>query len=113
MNSRLKLLRKIFLIVFILTGLIAAYLLFFSRSYSGMPGVPPPTSSVDSLGFFVTVSTATISLLGFLITTTLSFRREKRDARESALAIKQKEIELERARLELEQLKKQVKKKKK
>ena len=37
--------------------------------------------------------------------------KEKREARDAELSQKQREIELERARLELEQLKKQVNKK--
>lgn len=107
MNYRLKLFSRFFLTLFILTSLLAIYLLFFSASNVTAPLIPPQVT------LFVTISGVVISLLGFLITTALSFRRDRREARESELTLKQKEIELERARLELEQLKKQVNKKKK
>jgi cell shape-determining protein MreC len=110
MNSLLKVLSRVFLVVFVLVSLLAVFQFLFQPQYSGIPGLPPP----DPLaGFYISVLTSVISLLGFLVTATLSVRREKRESRESELTLKQKEIELERARLELEQLKKQLKKKNK
>jgi cell shape-determining protein MreC len=113
MDSKLKLFSRIFLGIFILTSVALYFFSSFVSHPSQLPGQPLPSNTGSVVTYSVTISTAVISLLGFLITTTLSFRREKREARESELSLKQKEIELERARLELEQLKKQVNKKKK
>jgi len=110
MNSLLKLLGRVFLVVFILASLLAIYQFLFPPRYSGFPGLPPPDPFA---GFYISVLTSVISLLGFVVTTTLSVRREKRESRESELNIKQKEIELEKTKLELEQLKKHVNKKNK
>jgi TRAP-type C4-dicarboxylate transport system permease small subunit len=106
MMSRLNLLRNVFLIIFILT--ILWFCIF---------GIPPllqeSNSTKDLLAISISLVTSVITFLGFVITTILSFRREKRETRDAELSQKQKEIELERAHLELEQLKKQVNKKKK
>lgn len=112
MNAKLRLLRKVFLWIFLLSFLVlfVEYLSF--ASYAPTPN-PPPVYVDPIVTFYVTISSATISLLGFLITTALSFRREKREARDAELSRKQKEIELEKAQLELEQLKKKLGKKKK
>jgi type VI protein secretion system component VasK len=103
-KSRLISLRNIFLVIFILTIL---WLCIFGIGLnSGGP-------NEGILTVYIPLFTSVITFLGFVITTILSFRREKREARDSELSQKQKEIELEKARLELEQLKKQVSKKKK
>jgi len=104
-KSRIVLLRNIFLFIFILTIL---WLCVFGVGLSSSGG---PTETL--LTVYIPLFTSVITFLGFVITTVLSFRREKREARDSELSQKQKEIELERARFELEQLKKQVNKKKK
>ena len=72
---------------------------------------PPVVTSIVTM--YATILTSIITFLGFLVTTFVSLRQEKRDSRDAILSQQQKEIELEKARLELEQLKKQVNKKKK
>jgi hypothetical protein len=109
MNSRLDLLRTIFLVIFILAALVVSGMVLLDGNLSA--DAPPAVPSPASLTMIGSAATSIIALLGFIVTTTLSLRREKREAREFELALKQKEIELERARLELEQLKQQLKKK--
>ena len=109
MNSRLDLLRMIFLVVFILAALVVSgMVLLFGNSFADVPSEGLNSAALTLVGSAVT---SIIALLGFVVTTALSLRREKRETREFELALKQKEIELERARLELEQLKKQLEKK--
>jgi hypothetical protein len=122
-TSKLQLFRKIFLVVFIVASLLIfgleillvsalqTYYLLFQEIIMQIPGYHELIPSSE-LGFivpiYVSISTALIALLGFIVTTVLSFRREKRDSLASDLALKQKEIELECARLELEQLKQKL-----
>jgi hypothetical protein len=110
MKSRLDLLRMIFLVIFILTTLIVSGMVLLS---GGNPstGIPPEGVNPGVITLVGSAATSIIALLGFVVTTALSLRREKRETREFELALKQKELELERARLELEQLKKQLEKK--
>ena len=108
MNSRLDLLRTIFLLIFILAALVVSgIVLFLGNSFADVSLGPNP-AIITMVG---SAATSIIALLGFIVTTVLSLRRERRETREFELALKQKEIELERARLELEQLKKQLEKK--
>jgi MFS-type transporter involved in bile tolerance (Atg22 family) len=107
MKSELNRLRIIFLVIFLVATLILSVsVLVFS------PALSDESLGLDSAALTMIGSAATsmIALLGFILTTVLSVRREKRETREFELALKQKEIELERARLELEQLKKQLEK---
>ena len=109
MKSRLDMLRMIFLVIFILATLVVSGLVLLnSNSFADEPAGLSPAA----LAMVGSAATSIIALLGFIVTTVLSLRREKRETRAFELALKQKEIELERARLELEQLKNQLKKKK-
>ena len=114
MKSRLDLFRKVFLVIFVLASLVAV-LLYLGRRQIVIPISPVPSANphgyvkidLESLATIgSSILTSLIALFGFWVTTSLSLRKEKRDARESELTLKQKEIELERMRLELEQLKK-------
>ena len=62
--------------------------------------------SVDNLNIITSIITVVISLAGFIGTTVFNVRKDKRESLEAAVALKQKEIELERALIELEELKK-------
>jgi predicted membrane protein len=108
MKSRLDTLRMIFLVLFILATLVVSGLVLLLRNSFGHELAEPNLPVLTMVG---SAATSIIALLGFIVTTVLSLRREKRETREFELALKQKEIELERARLELEQLKKQLEKK--
>lgn len=108
MKSRLNWLSIIFLVIFVLSTLIVSVTVLLYRS-----SLADESAGLDSAALTMIGSAATslIALVGFIITTVLSLRRERRETRESELILKQKEIELERARLELEQLKRQLEKK--
>jgi cell division protein FtsX len=60
----------------------------------------------------INLTTSTVSmlvtLLGFVVTTVINVRKDWREARASELALKQKEVELQHAQIELEELKKKV-----
>ena len=62
----------------------------------------------QSIGVTTSIVTTVISLAGFIVSTTFNVRKDKREALESELALKQKEIELQRALIELEELKKKT-----
>ena len=106
-KSQLNKLRNIFLVIFILSGLLSLGIPI--KANSG--GTPDNSSAI--IAIYISMFTSVTAFLGFLVTAILSFRRDRREALDAELSQKQKEIELERARLELEQLKKQVNKKKK
>jgi hypothetical protein len=111
MKTRLDLLRTIFLIIFILATLVVSGMaLFLGANLS--TDIPSEGVNPNVITIVGSAATSIIALLGFVVTTALSLRREKRETREFELALKQKELELERARLELEQIKKQLENKK-
>ena len=110
MKSRLKFFRSIFLYIFVLSTLVLLGLIYI-RYFVSFLEEPPAVTSIVTM--YATILTSIITFLGFLVTTFVSLRQEKRDSRDAILSQQQKEIELEKARLELEQLKKQVNKKKK
>ena len=66
---------------------------------------PTPEKSIN-------LTTSTVSMLvtlsGFILTTIFNVRKDWREARASEMALKQKEVELQRALIELEKLKKSV-----
>jgi hypothetical protein len=109
MKSRLDLLRMIFLIIFILATLFVSGIVLLRGGNLSTDVSPEPNPA--ALTMIGSAATSIIALLGFIVTSVVSLRREKRETREFELALKQKEIELERARLELEQLKQQIEKK--
>ncbi len=124
-QPRTHLLRNIFLALFVFSSVFAIVL-----AVSGNPFVttvsPPPTedpnapdnpeshtgsetaSQNGASGFVMlagSVITSVTSLVGFVVTTVITWRREKRDAAIAEVERKKLETELEKSRLELEQLK--------
>lgn len=65
---------------------------------------PDPSEATGKLDLVLVVSTATsvASLLGLLSTTLLAWRREAREARSAVLELRQKELEIESLKLQLE-----------
>ncbi len=66
---------------------------------------PPGSLQIELLLPLMTFLTSVTTLIGFISTTWLAWRKEKREARMAALDVRREEIELEKARLELEKLK--------
>jgi hypothetical protein len=120
MKLHLTTVRNIFLAVFIVAALISFSILFresaivVTEAGATDPGRPEASNTVVQLDLGKLVPllassiTALTTLVGFVLTAVLNIRREKRDARESALSLKQKELDLQRALIELEELKKKV-----
>jgi len=131
----LKTTQKVFLALFILSTLGALVLFVFSSSLMSPsasvtqePGVAPtpptgdpstaapaPQTSVD-FGFTAlmgSVITSVTSLVGFIITTAITWRKEKREASLADVERRKLEVELEKSRLELEEMKKAAERKEK
>jgi hypothetical protein len=114
MKNPLKLIRNIFLAIFILAALSAFFLFLRSADMGGLAASPANPEAVvvqpeQVVGIAASVIASLSTLVGFVVTTVLSVRHEKRESLESALALKQKEVELQKALLELEALKKKSK----
>jgi hypothetical protein len=119
MKISLTLVRNIFLAIFIV-AVLAAFAILYRETYLVMmgqavsPGNPEGQKFVLQLKLeklmpvVASVITSLTALVGFVLTAILSVRKERRDARESALSLKQKELDLQRALIELEELKKKV-----
>ncbi|MBI5824710.1 MAG: hypothetical protein HZB18_11835 [Chloroflexi bacterium] len=72
-----------------------------------VPANPPPPSTKTDFGALIgTIITSVTSLVGFATTTVITWRREKRDASLADVERKKLETELEKSKLELEELKK-------
>ena len=120
MKLSLVTLRNIFLGLFIIATLSAfGYAYREASIVSEIPSSDGPLApgtpelvvqmEVDRIVPIITsIVTSLTTLLGFVLTSILTLRKEKRDSRESDLALKQKEIELKRALIELEDLKKRT-----
>jgi H+/gluconate symporter-like permease len=131
----LKTTRKVFLALFILSTLgalvlfvFSSSLMFLSASATQEPGVAPtpstgdpgtvepaPQNSVD-LGFTAlmgSIITSVTSLVGFIVTTAVTWRKEKREASLADVERRKLEVELEKSRLELEEMKKAAERKEK
>jgi hypothetical protein len=104
--------RKIFLVLFVVSTALALALVFRfgifpTRAGTGSsPATTPPEAPttgglVATLG---TLLTSVVTLVGFVSTTILAWRKEAREAAEADLERKRKEIELEKEKLELERL---------
>jgi cell shape-determining protein MreC len=111
MKNPLILIRNVFLSIFILATL-SAFFLFLRSAGVGMLAASPASPETvvvqpeQVVGIVASVVTSLTTLVGFVVTTVLTVRREKRESLEAGLAFKQKEIELQKALLELETLKK-------
>ena len=124
--------RKIFLILFALSTLGALLLSMnlmtsFTNAPSvteepgivptaapGHPEVDPSSQNSEKMGYTAligTVLTSITSLIGFVTTTVIAWRKEKREATLADVERKKLETELEKSKLELERLKKSKTKK--
>lgn len=136
---RPEILRNIFLVVFVVsTGILALFISgpiignVFSEINSSLAALgtetpevvitpepgnpfenpsPIPSGSMNSGALIGSIITSVTSLIGFAVTTVITWRREKREASLADVERKRLETELEKSRLELEELKKSSKKK--
>ena len=110
-----------FFVLFILSVL-AGFLLMFNQQRIAVAAVAQSieigdTSIEEELQDLrqqdsISMTTAIVSMLatlgGFTVSAVVNFRKDRREAQESKLTLQQKEIELQKALLELEKLKKQT-----
>lgn len=120
-----KTMRNIFLFLFILSTLFGCGVLMMSgmnlfggASASPQAGTPTPDASQGvsenekpsaEAGNFALVSslaTSLASLIGFITTTAITWRKEKRESDLAEMERKKLELELEKSKLEIEELKK-------
>ena len=123
MNS----LQRIFLILFVIsTVVVLALALTLNRiitiapSPTANPSIAAPTPGIDSpenepattqsnpnnIALFGSVLASVTSLVGFVMTTVITWRKEKREAALADVERRKLETELEKSRLELEKLRK-------
>ena len=112
-----KTIRNIFLVLFILSTIIGCGLLVttFGLRASQAPTTAPPVPSpgpFESESFAVVSSFAAslASLIGFVTTTAITWRKEKRESDLAKIERKKLQLELEKSKLELEELKREKKK---
>ena len=126
-----KIARNVFLVVFALSTVLALGLMTAtSSSASYSPAVNPvtqvpestpepgqsiaenekPAMETSNIALFSTLATSLASLVGFVTTTAITWRKEKRESDLAAMERKKLEIELEKSKLELEELKREKKK---
>lgn len=119
-------LRNIFLVLFVASTLVLVILAVstsmvkqamseFAPSANDDPSTTPPVQDADGLGFSAVIGsaiTSITSLVGFIVTTVITWRKERRESSLAEVERKKLELELEKNRLELEELKR-VKKAKK
>ncbi len=100
--------RKIFKVILVLSSYF--FLFFLILLLQVLP--PPnafslPNPYYDSVNILVisTAVTSIVSLLGFISTTILEWRREKREDKSAELERQRQQIELEKMRIELDKMK--------
>ena len=79
------------------------------------PSSTPPSQDANGMGITAVIGsvvTSVTSLVGFIITTVITWRKDQREASLAEVERKKLELELEKNRLELEELKKGEGKKK-
>ena len=121
-------LRNIFLALFLVSTFVLILLTVsgpmvgnvFSEINSSLGGNPSsvegPSKTSEGMGFTVAIGsviTSVTSLVGFIVTTVITWRKEKREASLADVERRKLEIELEKSRLELEEMKRAVEKKEK
>ena len=101
---------RMFLLLFGVMGLIlgALLLLLSAPRYTGMatrPGEPsqpvPPLPLAERIALIVSVASTLITARGFISTTALAWRNERRESRSAALEEQREQLELEKLRREL------------
>ncbi len=110
---------RIFLILFALSAIVLLVLWFSGpvvgdvftevrESLDPNSTQPTPVPSTSRQEFFTVVGmavTSVTSLVGFIITTVIGWRKEKREAALADVERRKLEVDLEKSRLELEKLK--------
>ncbi len=104
--------KRVFLLLFLISTILFGLLTCFAALRLETSPVPcldcpisPGSIQIELLLPLMTFLTSVTTLIGFISTTWLAWRTEKREARMAALDVRREEIELEKARLELEKLK--------
>jgi hypothetical protein len=128
----MNILKRIFLFLFIVSSLVVLGLALNLNSGASInpsstnepsdtpgtpetihPGTEPTAPAAQNSGALIgSVIASATSLIGFVVTTLISWRKEKRDAALADIQYRKLETELEKSRLELEKLKKPGSKKK-
>jgi len=131
-----KSLRNIFLILFVVSTVFVFMLSFGAIGNSNAPAVietpegteapavgptaepgepsessHEPSGSMNSSAVIGSILTSVTSLIGFITTTVITWRKEKRESSLADMERRKLETELEKSRLELEELKKKSEKK--
>ncbi len=104
--------RRVFLVLFVVSTVLALGLavLFGFFPVRARPGTTPSTTPPETLdtGAWVatlgSLLTSIVTLVGFVSTTILAWRKEAREAAVAELERKRQELELEKEKLELEKL---------
>ena len=103
--------QRMFLLLFGVLGLILGALLLHLSAprYTGMatrPGEPsqpvPPLPLAEQIALIVSVASTLLTALGFISTTALAWRKERRESRSAALEEQREQLELEKLRRELQ-----------
>ncbi|OQA94193.1 MAG: hypothetical protein BWY25_02900 [Chloroflexi bacterium ADurb.Bin222] len=103
--------QRMFLLLFGVLGLILGALLLHLSAprYTGMatrPGEPsqpvPPLPLAERIALIVSVASTLLTALGFISTTALAWRKERRESRSAALEEQREQLELEKLRRELQ-----------
>ena len=97
--------QRIFLLLFGVLGLILGALLLHLSAprYTGMATQPaPPLPLAERIALIVSVASTLITALGFISTTALAWRKERRESRSAALEEQREQLELEKLRRELQ-----------
>lgn len=104
--------RRVFLVLFVVSAALTLALLFLFGIFPARTGpgttpstTPPETQSVGAwIATLGSLLTSVVTLVGFVSTTILAWRKEAREAAVADLERKRKELELEKEKLELEKL---------
>ncbi len=121
-----KIARNIFLIAFTLSTLFALGSMLMSSGVASAPAAgsltqtalstpgpdqnlaenEKPALETSNFALVSTLATSIASLIGFVTTTAITWRKEKRESEIAVMERKKLELELEKSRLEIEELKK-------
>ncbi len=103
--------QRMFLLLFGVLGLILGALLLHLSAprYTGMATRPgessqpaPPLPLAERIALIVSVASTLLTALGFISTTALAWRKERRESRSAALEEQREQLELEKLRRELQ-----------